>query len=190
MDCSRLRPKDWTPSTVAGQLHHWLRIRIASGGYGRDARYRKTVIDGKDSYTLDLATWRPPSLNAITCSYEYSSPTVIPRHVLVEGNFSLQDQTTAIARGWAGFMLSPPADDMSPALYLGFARPGPAPTFDNRPVTLYFGVEQNVYRPRWTTRWRSRQEGRKSPGSIATRKATGAGSGHRTRRQVSPGAGS
>lgn len=140
-----LRPKDWMPSAVAGQLHYWLRIRIASGGYGRDARYRKAVIDGKDSYILDLATWRPPSLSAITCSYTYTSPTAAPRQVLVEGNFLLQDQTTAIAPDGTGFMLCPPAEDMSPALYLGFVRPGVATTFDNRPVTLYFGVEQNVY---------------------------------------------
>ena len=140
-----LRPKDWMPSAIAGQLHYWLRVRIAGGGYGRDARYLKTTTDGEDSYILDPATWRPPSLSTIACSYTYTSPAAIPRHVLLEGNFLLQDQTKTIVQGGAGFTLSPAPEDMSPALYLGFVRPGAVTAFADQPVTLYFGVEQNVY---------------------------------------------
>lgn len=144
------RPDDWTPSAIGGQSGYWLRVRIAGGGYGHDASYR---LKGKDEhgnpvegYVLDPATWRPPSLRAISCGYSYSSPVATPERVLVEANFVLTDQTATIAaKGPSAFALFPTNGDTAPAVYLGFRRPGAAMAFANQPVTLYVGVDEVAY---------------------------------------------
>lgn len=141
------RPADWMPSAVAGQTSYWLRARISSGEYGRDATYRSSTTKDADGHTVQEyvfqpATWRPPSLRLIDCAYTYTSPVVTPQRVLIEGNFQLTDQTAAIATRGLTVALAPPATDTRPAIYLGFRRPGAIAAFANQPVSLYVGVAE------------------------------------------------
>jgi hypothetical protein len=139
------RPPDWAVSTIGGRAAHWLRVRIAGGGYGHDARYRLRTTKPEDGYVLDPATWRPPSLRMVTCAYSYASPAVKPDHVLVESDFALTDVTAGMERGHPGFALFPPLDEQTSALHLGFLRPGAPAAFANQPVTLYAGVDEISY---------------------------------------------
>ena len=120
---------------VNGESHRWLRVRIAKGGYGAEAKYEK---DGS-GYKLSPATFQPPSLRSVRLGYSYDSKTQPPQRVLTENDFAFADV--------AGTSFTPflPAADLRPTLYLGFERPGAAAGFANRTTALFFEVRETSY---------------------------------------------
>ena len=85
------------------------------------------------------ASFRPPSLAALTAASSYRSAVQPFDHLLAENDFALAEPAPD---GFAPFV--PPADP-SPALYLGFDRPGAATGFANDDVALFLAVAQPVY---------------------------------------------
>ena len=142
-------PADWGETVYGGQTGRWLRVRVSRGGYGSDARYQVVTTDGHTPATypntnipvmqLVPASFRPPSLAALTAASSYRSAVQPFDHLLAENDFALAEPAPG---GFAPFV--PPADP-SPALYLGFDRPGAATGFANDDVALFLAVAQPVY---------------------------------------------
>jgi len=91
---------------------------------------------------------------------------VTPQHVLIEGNFRLTDQTTAIATRGLTVQVAPAGIERTPALYLGFRRPAPrwrSPISQSRSTSA--STKYSITRSPTTTT-RLRQNRRKSSGSI------------------------
>ncbi len=155
-DVTFTRPEAMGPVEVSGQLRHWIRVRIAKGDYGVEARYEPVrdregniVTDPTTNapiYQLTPATFRPPSIKSISLSYDYTSPLTPPDHTLTENDFAIKNHSQIIksADGQMFYPYTPP-DDTQPALYLGFQRPGADIGFANRSTALYFRVAEVLY---------------------------------------------
>jgi Baseplate J-like protein len=127
------------PVAVNGQLHYWIRVRIAGGDYGQDATYTPVCsTDLTKGYYLTPASFAPPMIKTITLECTSARPATTPDHVLGENDFVVADATD---------MLSPfqPMADTQPTLYLGFQQPGAATGFANQPVALYCDVAALPY---------------------------------------------
>ena len=94
-------PADWTETVYGGQTGRWLRVRVSRGGYGSDARYQVVTTDGHTPATypntnipvmqLVPASFRPPSLAALTAASSYRSAVQPFDHLLAENDFALAE---------------------------------------------------------------------------------------------------
>ncbi len=123
--------------SVNGETNAWLRVRLASGDYGKDAYYVQTTDTNKTTTTTVVAaTLAPPSIQKLLLGY-----TAKPAAELLSGCYSYNDfvyvdYTGPAADGKTPFLPFTPSPDTQPALYLGFDQP-----FANRPMALYARVE-------------------------------------------------
>lgn len=141
-------PPALAASEINGEVRRWLRVRIARGNYGVEARYVPVEADGQPRrYELVPATFRPPSLRSLRLGYLYDSGDQAPRRVLTENDFTFSDVTLAAAAGGEDFPPFVPPLDERPTLYLGFERPGDAIGFANRTTALFFQVPEALYDP-------------------------------------------
>jgi predicted phage baseplate assembly protein len=138
-----------TPMTlgkVNGKDGLWIRVRIASGDYGKPAAY--VAVDPlhlEKGFTLapDTGNLAPPHVTSLKLSYNAQGS---PQALVTQNGFLLTDQTVANASG--GFIpfvgvqkLTPRIyADTTPALYLGFDR-----AFPEQPVTLFFVVAPRAF---------------------------------------------
>lgn len=120
---------------VAGQNKPWVRARIVSGDYGREATFE---VDPSGAPRYTRATLAPPIIRTISLTYELDQ--IVPdRGFVVYNNFRFD-------RIWLGkepVSVFRPPEDLDPALYLGFtvdAMP------DSRFLSIYFGVHNAVVR--------------------------------------------
>ena len=128
---------------VNGRRDTWIRVRIAAGDYGREARLTKKA---NGTPLLEPATWRPPSIRAVRLDYErtvdWSAPfAAVPEN---DGTFIPLLREGVVLKAFAPFTL--PADGR-PSLYLGFRRAGEVVGFANRATTLYLGVVAALFDP-------------------------------------------
>ncbi|GAA4609835.1 hypothetical protein BJY16_007531 [Actinoplanes octamycinicus] len=132
-------PADAAPREVNGVAGAWVRARVASGGYGEDARY---IPDGstRPVYRLVPETHQPPAAGPCTIGYTAVSPFAPITAVRSDNDQTPRDHAAALAAGQEVQPFVPSADDR-PTLYLGFA----PPAFGNRPVTLFLGVAETRY---------------------------------------------
>jgi hypothetical protein len=140
---------------VNGQRRHWIRVRIAAGNYGVEARYEPVLDkDGKVSidpdtgmpiYRLVPATFRPPSIKSVTLSYDFTSPYKSLTYTQIENDFIVEDCSETAAEPGQFFNPFTLPRDKQPVLYLGFHRPGADTGFANESTTLYFGVPDILY---------------------------------------------
>src|SRR5262245_49996495 len=149
---------------VNEQKNHWIRIRIVRGGYGEEAKYETTTeeqlktmlssagltVDQRDRVAVSLknaglvdtaryipATFRPPSLKALTLKYEYNDSTQSGFTIFTVNDFIYQDVNNAIPlQPFVG-----PAEQR-PGLYIGLDESRP---FQGSPLTLFFDVVQPRY---------------------------------------------
>ncbi len=119
-------------SEVNGEMRHWLRVRIAKGNYGVEAKYTPQ---------LTPATFQPPSLRSVLLGYRYASGSQAPQRVVTENDFLFADVTGA------PFLPFVPSADVRPTLYLGFNRPGDTTGFANRATALFFQGSESMYDP-------------------------------------------
>jgi hypothetical protein len=140
---------------VNGETRHWLRVRIASGNYGTEARYKPLKgEDGNDVineetkmpvYILEPATFAPPSIKSMEISYAYTSSEQPLESTLIENDFRIQNRSSeAVDQGVLFNPFVTPVDDR-PTFYLGFHRPNSVTGFANRTTTLYFRVPETLY---------------------------------------------
>jgi len=148
-------PSSVAPVEVNGELRHWVRVRIARGNYGVEARYVPVVAGGvpqRDDSQLPVfelvpATFRPPSLRSVYVGYRNHPRKRAPRRVLTENDFTFADVTTPAVVPALTFTPFVPTADLRPTLYLGFERPGDAIGFANRATALFFQVAEALFDP-------------------------------------------
>ncbi len=81
-------PANVAPTTINGVTGHWIRVQIAAGNYGEDARY---VSEGNPPvFTLQPATFVPPMLRSLTVGYSFDTPQV-PAVVLGYNNLEFEN---------------------------------------------------------------------------------------------------
>lgn len=131
-------------TAVNGVENFWVRVRIISGDYGKDAYYKlkpkpattttTSTTATPDEYTLVPASFAPPTVNALAVGYTVRK--VEPPDSLVaynDFNYEFPD---------AGKSFDPfkTADDTPVSFYFGFTLPAARRAFPNRVVSLYVGV--------------------------------------------------
>lgn len=125
-----------TPARTAvnGVENFWVRVRIVSGDYGREAYYKPKTAD---EYTLAPATFAPPFVDALAVGYE-ASATEPPDAVVTYNDFKFE----TVRRG-QDFEPFKTAEDAPVSFHLGFTLPGARRPFPNRVVSLYVGVSDD-----------------------------------------------
>jgi hypothetical protein len=149
-DVSFARPANLGRVAVNGESRHWIRARIAAGNYGTEAHYVAVVREGKTTYDLVLADFRPPSISDLKLQYSYETALRPLDHVVTENGFAFEDRTEESATTTGTFEPFTPGEDASPALYLGFDGP-----FPDAFTSVYLGVVE----PRYTAHRRRRAPG-------------------------------
>ncbi|MHC4180228.1 MAG: putative baseplate assembly protein, partial [Planctomycetota bacterium] len=143
------------PREVNGQLGRWIRVRLAAGNYGVEARYEPVLGEGGGPiidpdtnlpvYQLVPATFQPPSIRSITIGYTYTAGPASLEYTLTENDFAIEDQSKAAEEEERPFNPYWPTDDTRPTFYLGFQRPGSDVGFANRSTSLYCSVAEIAY---------------------------------------------
>lgn len=150
------------PVEVNGERRAWIRVRLARGDYGGEARYEPLLkADGTPEidertrlpiYKLTPADFRPPSIKQLRLAYTYSSAFEPLDHVLTVNDFAVEDVSAAARPAAGGAGAGPPFRPFAPmqsgarpALYLGFRRPGATSGFANSANSLYLGVADVLY---------------------------------------------
>lgn len=123
-------------TVVNGVENFWVRVRIVSGDYGREAFYKLKKID---EYALVPATFAPPTVDALAVGYSVSK-TEPPDAVVTYNDFEFE--TIPSGQTFAPFRT---AEDTPVSFYLGFTLPGARRSFPNRVVSLYVGLADYLY---------------------------------------------
>ena len=133
------------PDTLArrrlnGVDSFWIRVLIAAGNYGVEARYVPAAGGG---FTLQPASFAPPVLQppALACEARTAD---LPAAVLGQGAFDFEDLGAHRAEGQPVPMFGAPPL-LEPALYAGFTLPAGRSAFPNRAVALYGSVSSPAY---------------------------------------------
>jgi len=131
-------PQNLALKTVLGQEQLWVRVMLAKDGYlipqsGQAKAGTKTVFFDKVF---------PPVVKMFRLGYEYISPAEPARACVSRHDFRWSDNTTAAAFGGNPFEPFPAADDLRPALYLGFTRALPSYL-----ISLFINVHRTVGEP-------------------------------------------
>jgi Baseplate J-like protein len=142
-------PPSLAANEVNGEVRRWLRVRIARGNYGVEARYVPVEVNGQPQrdehgrtvYELIPATFRPPSLRSVRLGYRYDPGSQPPRRLLTENDFKFSEVTVS------PFTPFVPSADLRPTLYLGFDRPGDTTGFANRSAALFFQISEALFDP-------------------------------------------
>lgn len=130
---------------VNGQLNYWVRVRIASGDYGRPEEF--VPVDPNDpskGFKLKPGTGNvlPPQIESLTLDYTAEqTPTVV-----TQNGFLYRDRASAnnADTGFAPFVsvkdLPSIYADIEPTFYLGFDD-----AFPEQPVSLYIAVAPRAF---------------------------------------------
>ncbi|MDF0664877.1 MAG: putative baseplate assembly protein [Nitrospira sp.] len=133
-------PTTVRPTTVNGAENYWLRVRLASGNYGTEARFE--LIDPthpEKGYKLIPATFAPPSIGRLTVGYSLTTVATPLSAVVTYNDFSYEDVT---GKAFAPFR---PVQDSHPTLYFGLTRPPARATFPNNTLSLYVRIRETIY---------------------------------------------
>jgi hypothetical protein len=131
-------PKPPCPTMANGQTNLWIRVRIISGDYGREAHYGRdpNEKDPAKGYVFTPSTLAPPSISSIRVDYTIKSESPCEA-ILTYDNFKY------LQGDGGGFKSLRPIDNDQPALYFGFTLPANE-TFSNRSMSLYLGVSNSA----------------------------------------------
>lgn len=128
-----------------GQDRFWLRIRIVSGDYGKEAAYKlKDPTQPAEGFTLVPATFRPPVISSIKIDYTQIQ-SGLPDPCLTLNDFVYQNTTDAnesVTESYEPFQIT---KDARPTLYLGFTLPPARTAFPNRTISLFNRVADFKY---------------------------------------------
>jgi predicted phage baseplate assembly protein len=136
-------------TTVNGIENFWVRVRVISGDYGKEAYYTlkpkqppppgSTTTTTTDEYTLVPASFAPPTVGALGIGYSVTK-IELPDAVVASNDFKYEP-----FKGDESFEPFKTADDTPVSLYFGFTLPGGRLSFPNRVVGLYIGVADYLY---------------------------------------------
>jgi hypothetical protein len=147
-------PAEIRPTLLNGVENCWIRVRISSGDYGKDAGINvKTDKNGpmKDSdgqiiYTVQPSTLVPPQLSVLIVDYTLTSEAPRPEAIVTCNDFAWDHIEIRSTRELKPLKpLFQPMRDETPALYLGFTLPQGREVFPDQPLTLYFSVPETAY---------------------------------------------
>jgi hypothetical protein len=149
-------PEAIQPAVINGLDNYWIRVRISSGDYGKDAginlktdrdgQPKKDPDDGQFIFTLQPSTLVPPQLAGLSVGYSHEAK---PEAIVTVNDFHAQvekvekDAATQQFKAFEPFL---PPTETKPALYLGFSLPAGRTAFPNRPLSLYFSVAETEHR--------------------------------------------
>lgn len=125
-------PQHLATTRVQGEEGHWLRIRIAAGGF---ANVRPVKVNDKD--TFNFVEQVPKALEQLRIGYKFRSSLADVQHCLTCNDFDWQDHSADARRQGGAFEPFSPGVDATPTIYLGFDAPLPAGL-----VSLYFDVQE------------------------------------------------
>lgn len=134
-------------TAVNGVENFWVRVRIVSGDYGREAYYKLkqpappggTSPPPPDEYTLVPASFAPPTFNALAVGYSVSR-TEPPDALVTYNDFDYE-----VIKPGRGFEPFKTTEDADVTFYLGFTLPAARRSFPNRVVSIYVGVADYLY---------------------------------------------
>lgn len=125
-------------TTVGGVENYWVRVRIVSGDYGRDAYY--TLKDGSTTeYRLVPATFSPPTVDSLSVGYT-ATLTEPPDALLTYNDFTFK----AVAPGTA-FEPFRTTENTPVSFFVGLTLPEGRRAFPNRVVSLYVRMQPYLY---------------------------------------------
>ncbi len=127
-------------TTVNGIENCWIRVRIISGDYGKDARYQE--VPGR--YELIPASFVPPAIESLTVDYTLNTPEFAPEKIITYNNFHEQEIKLTDNGTFETFKPFQAIADTKPSLYLGFSLPANRP-FPNSPLSLFFQAADTRY---------------------------------------------
>ncbi|HEX2095366.1 MAG TPA: putative baseplate assembly protein, partial [Longimicrobiaceae bacterium] len=120
---------------VNGRRDAWIRVRIAGGDYGTDAKY----VLSNNVYQMEPATYRPSSVRELLLKYEYTPAGTPPAMAVLENDWALEPLAPSDGALGKFVPFTLPAD-LRPSLYLGFRRAGEATGFADHATALYLGT--------------------------------------------------
>jgi len=121
-------------SVVNGVKAVWVRARILSGDYGKEA-----VCTPRDKgYVLEPSTFKPPIATRLSISMESASAEVRPESAIICNDFRYQDVTSSLQEGGTGLIPFVPMEGESPVLHLGCCAPDKGITLSGYPFNIYF----------------------------------------------------
>jgi hypothetical protein len=141
-------PNQVASTAVNGEENFWLRARLISGNYGREATYRlKNPEVPEEGFILVLESFRPPLISSVRIGYQQT--LVGPAEaMLAQNNSTFAAVANAVQPGAAAFEPFIRAPEARPTLYAGFILPPERAVFPNRPISLYARVEGLKYNER------------------------------------------
>jgi baseplate J-like protein len=121
-------PNDVAPVEVQGKRAHWLRIRLASGDFGKGFKVTPT---GNPAQPISVSDdgYRPPVVEKLAFNYAQAPSDASPLCL------TLDDRSWRERSASASFLPFTRSAVPQPALYLGFDRP-----FANRTASLFVEV--------------------------------------------------
>lgn len=134
--------------TLNGVEAFWIRVKIVSGDYGREATYlprtgqRPNDEQGRQIIDFTPATFNPPLLDALTIDYAFTTPEEPPTAVLTYNHQTYQLGNPSPTVPLQPFQSS--AVENRPALYLG-VQLLPEMNLQNHPLSLFLQAAVTNY---------------------------------------------
>ena len=126
---SFVAPQDWAECEIRADKQHWLRLRLASGDYGKPLSL-SVEADPSDNTKYIVksapATLVPPVVASLRIDYLYFSNPAPLDACLTENDFALAEHSEDAYWPRSGFAPFEPVLDRAPALHFGFSAPPPA----------------------------------------------------------------
>jgi predicted phage baseplate assembly protein len=140
-------PRPPARTAVNGVENFWVRVRIVSGDYGKEAYYKlkpkpetpRGATPPPDEYVLVPASFAPPNVGALAVGYSVTR-SELPDGVVTHNDFSYETH-----RGDAPFEPFRTTDDTPVSLYMGFTLPEARRSFPNRVLSIHVGVAAYLY---------------------------------------------
>lgn len=133
-------PKMPSTATISGITDFWIRVRMVSGNYGKEAYYEPKSLGSppEEGYILFPATFAPPVAGAIAIDYAVtiSGP---PEAVKSYNDFVYLDHTEANDNSEA-FSPFQATGEAMPSLYFGLEPPPGKDRFPNHTIAVYGSV--------------------------------------------------
>lgn len=125
-------PESLSPTQVNGVEGRFVRVRIASGDYGRPGEYE---LEGERWVFREKRPLRPPVLRDLVVRFE--QPERPFARVMSENDGVFQDHSDVARVEYKPFLALSPVAEASPTLYLGFED-----AFPNDEIALYVQVRE------------------------------------------------
>jgi hypothetical protein len=113
-------PRDWRELEVNGVKHHWLRVRITGGDFGKPIRVLSLNAVGQPSFSN--ANLKPPMIKTVAVSFEVLTDPEPLQHCVTYNDFVYRDCTEAALWPDQSFVPFTPVEDTTAAVHLGFDR--------------------------------------------------------------------